>query len=95
MAQAVSHRSLTAEARVQSQVVDKIALRQIFLRVFLFVQVHIIPPTLIFLFIYVLSLPDSQKGEAQEPSKKQCSFGNQWEWDRKAIFLFFLSLIKT
>jgi hypothetical protein len=44
------------------------------------------------LFIYMLLLPESQKGEkAWEPSTKQCSFGNRTELDRKQLSLFFFS----
>ena len=52
MGQAVSRRSLTAEARVRFQasheefVVDEVALRQISLRVLRFPPVNIIPPLL-------------------------------------------------
>jgi hypothetical protein len=48
MAQAVSRRPLTAEARVQSQVsmVDKVALGQFLLRVFRLSRVSFIPPAL-------------------------------------------------
>jgi hypothetical protein len=50
MAQAVSRRRLTAEARVRAQVnpvefvVDKVTLGQVFLRVLRFSPVNIIPP---------------------------------------------------
>jgi hypothetical protein len=51
MAQAVSRRPLTAEARVRSQVraeflLDKVALGQVFPRVLLFSPVNFIPPVL-------------------------------------------------
>jgi hypothetical protein len=46
MAQVVSHRSLTAEARSDHVgfVADNVALGQVFLRVLLFSPVSIIPP---------------------------------------------------
>jgi hypothetical protein len=52
MAQVVSRRPLTAEARVRSRsihvwfVVDKVALGEVFLRVIRFSPVNIIPPSL-------------------------------------------------
>jgi hypothetical protein len=54
MAQAVSRRPLTAEARVRSRanvgfVVDKVALGQVFPRVLRFSPVNLIPPVLHYL----------------------------------------------
>ena len=45
----------------------------------------------IFIFIYMLLLPDGQAGEAWEPSKKQCSFRNWEVFDIKELSLFFHS----
>jgi hypothetical protein len=56
MAQAISRRSLTAEARVRARVgfvVDKVALGQVSLRVFRFHPVSIIPPWLSTLIYHV------------------------------------------
>ena len=38
-------------------------------------------------FIYMLLLPDGRTGEAREPSKEQCSYGNQSALDRQALSL--------
>jgi hypothetical protein len=36
----------------------------------------------------MLLLPEGQMGEALEPSKKQCPFGNRGAFDRKVFSLF-------
>ena len=40
-----------------------------------------------FIFIDMLLLPEGQTGEAWEPSKKQCCFGNRGALDRKVLSL--------
>ena len=80
MAQAVSRRSLTAEVRVQSQVMWTKYFCDRFLSEYFGLPRSIsFHQRSIFLFIYLLSLPERQTVEAQEPSKKQSSFGNQEE----------------
>jgi hypothetical protein len=37
----------------------------------------------------MLLLPERQKGDVWEPSKKQCSFDNRGSTDRKVLPLFF------
>jgi hypothetical protein len=37
------------------------------------------------IFNYMLLLPEGQTGEAWEPSKKQCSYGNRGTWDGKLL----------
>jgi hypothetical protein len=44
------------------------------------------------LFIYTLLWPEGPTGEGWEPSKKQCSFGNWGEVDRKNILLCFVAV---
>jgi hypothetical protein len=41
----------------------------------------------ILIFIYMLLLPDGRTGEAREPSKEQCSYGNRSALDRKVLSL--------
>jgi len=36
----------------------------------------------------MLLLPEEEMGEAWDPPKKQCSFGNQGELNRKMISLY-------
>jgi hypothetical protein len=57
-----------------------------------FAPVYVIPPVPHTVFIYILLLPEGQMGEAWEPSKKQCSFGNRGVLDRKILSIFFRSL---
>jgi len=64
-------------------VVDKVVLAHFFLRILRFSPVSIIPPVLQTFFIYILILTEGQTGETWEPSKKQCSFGNQRALDRQ------------
>jgi len=44
---------------------------------------------LIFMYMYMLVLPEGQTAEAWEPSKPQCSLGNRGALDRKVLSLFF------
>ena len=82
---------LTVESRVPSQanvwrfVVDKVTL-----------ETGFPPSTSVFLcqyrstntsFICMLVLPEGQTGEAWDPSKKQCSFGNRETLDIKVFSL--------
>jgi hypothetical protein len=43
------------------------------------------------MLIYKLFLPGRQNGEAWEPSKKQCSFGNRGALDSRVLSLFVVS----
>ena len=49
----------------------------------------------ILISIYVLHLPEGPTGEAWEPSKKQCSFGNGGAWDRIILALFFFCSLQS
>jgi hypothetical protein len=52
--------------------IGHVAMGQFFLWVLWFSPVSIIPPML-----HTMLLPETQTGEAWEPSSKQCSFGNR------------------
>jgi hypothetical protein len=64
-------------------VVEKVAVGQFFLPVLLFPPDSVIPYMLYTILICTLLLPEGQMGEAWEPSKEQCSFGNQGTLDTK------------
>ena len=71
---------------------DKVALRQVFLWVIRFSPPNIIPPAPRIhrrrrRHRLRVALPERQTGEACEPSKEQCCFGNRGVLDRRVISL--------
>jgi hypothetical protein len=80
MAQALSCWPLTVEARVRARV-DKVALGQIFLKVFLFSPVNIIPPWLSTL-IYNLGMNNTSVG-----GRSSETYSHAIEMNNSFIFL--------
>ena len=86
---AVSRRPLTAVARVLSQISPcgtcskKKAVGRDFLSALPFSPIYIISSMPRIHFNYTSLLPEKQTGDARKPSKKQYSFANWGEMDRK------------
>jgi hypothetical protein len=47
-----------------------------------------------FIFIYILLVPEGQMAEAWEPFKKQRSFGNRAALDRRVLTLFVFEVLR-
>jgi len=98
MAQVVSRRPLTTEARLQSQVsplrfvVGTMALGQVLLPALQFPLSASFQQQCSLVFVCMLLLPEGQTGESWKPSTKQCAFVNLRAADRK---VFLLCLIFT
>ena len=97
MAQAVSRRPLTTEARLQSQVgplryvVGTMTMGQVLLPALRFPLSASFQQQCSLIFVCMLLLPEGQTDESWKPSTKQCPFVNLRASDRKVFF--FLALV--
>lgn len=70
---------------------DRVAVEQGFLRVFLLYRISVISPMLRTLYMFLL--PAGQTGEAWEPFKQQCCVETQGALDRKVLSFLLLFLM--